>query len=102
MVPEKKVAKQLVNVNKPRLPSCTSTDITIIPNGVNVDGISTAARPVMHTALADMNRESIYDIPLIVHRGSISRKDPTIMKNRKLSAIIMEGLVRLPGIIDKA
>ena len=71
--------------------------MTTNPEVVNVVDTSTGTKPVTHTALVAVNKESTQVIPFTVQRGSISRPAPIRIIAIKLTANIKDGLVRRPN-----
>ena len=71
--------------------------MTTNPEVVNVVDASTGTKPVTHTALVAVNKESTQVIPFTVQRGSISKPAPIRIIAIKLTANIKDGLVRRPN-----
>ena len=67
----------------------------VLPIPVKTVAVSTTINPVTQTAEVDVNKASIQVIPLTVELGSIKRRVPTKMTNRKLKIKIIAGCIAI-------
>ena len=70
----------------PRPPTWIRQRIIVFPRVVNAVEVSTTIRPVTHTALAEVKKESRKDNGRVCARGSINIPEPISMITRKLVA----------------
>ena len=68
----------------PRPPICISAIISVFPLVVKANWVSTTDKPVTQTALVEVKRASVKEIPEVVELGIIRSKAPKKITNAKL------------------
>ena len=91
MFPLKNIPKNEVNVITPNPPSCISPNIIPLPKSVNAVAVSTTINPVTQTALVDVKKASINEMPPVVALGNRSKAVPIIINPKKLRTKIVAG-----------
>ena len=90
--PRKKKAKNEVKVKIPKPPICIKLKIMVCPSKVKSLAVSSTINPVTHTALVDVNKASVKEIPAVVAFGSNNKNAPIKIMAKKLPTKTMAGL----------